>query len=121
MRFRSASRPQTRQIAKDRITLQAIKGLPDYAPANAAYSVAMLAEAEAVLNSAEERVSSLTGALAQARAELDMATYGFHEGIIAAKAQVVAQYGNDSAAMQAIGFKRRSARRRPSRRGGNEA
>jgi hypothetical protein len=116
MASRSATRPHLKLLLQDRVTLQAIKDLADYTPANAALNTAMLTDAETALNAAEKRVTSLAGALAQARGELDIAAWAFHERIIAAKAQVIAQYGNDSPVVQAIGLKRRSARRRPVRR-----
>jgi hypothetical protein len=39
-----------------------------------------------------------------------------YEAIRGAKEQVIAQYGGDSLAVQAIGLKRRSQRKRPVRR-----
>jgi hypothetical protein len=40
----------------------------------------------------------------------------FHDAMLGAKAQVVAQYRNDSLAVEAIGLTRKSERRRPVRR-----
>lgn len=39
-----------------------------------------------------------------------------HEAILAAKIQVLAQYGDDSPALHAIGRKRKSERSRPARK-----
>jgi hypothetical protein len=38
------------------------------------------------------------------------------QGILGAKTQVIAQYGADSRAVELLGLKRKSARRRPTRR-----
>jgi hypothetical protein len=55
-------------------------------------------------------------ALAAARDAVAAAEWALHEGILGAKAQVIAQYGPDSHAMQLMGLKRKSERRRPVRR-----
>jgi hypothetical protein len=36
-----------------------------------------------------------------------------HESILGAKTEIISQYGNDSYAVELIGLRRKSARRRP--------
>ena len=55
-------------------------------------------------------------ALARARDAAEEAEWALHDGILGAKAQVIAQYGPDSNAVQAVGLKRKSERRRTVRR-----
>jgi hypothetical protein len=44
------------------------------------------------------------------------AAQALHAAVLGAKAQVIAQYGDDSAAVQALGLKKKSERKRTSRR-----
>jgi hypothetical protein len=55
-------------------------------------------------------------ALATARDLAAAAEWALHDGMLGAKAQVIAQYGPDSNAVQLLGLKRKSERRRPVRR-----
>src|SRR5215216_3480420 len=90
----------------DRAALNALNDLPDYAPRNPAYSVATLTTLKEALEQAllnEERIQkTLTTAHDAVRA----AQWAFHEGLLGAKIEVSAQYGNDSDAIQALGLKK---------------
>ncbi|MFL5803367.1 MAG: hypothetical protein ACJ8CR_16700 [Roseiflexaceae bacterium] len=55
-------------------------------------------------------------ALAAARDAVAAAEWAFHEGMLGAKTQVIAQYGPDSNVVQLLGLKRKSERRRTLRR-----
>lgn len=55
-------------------------------------------------------------ALDLARDQATAAAQTFHEAVLGAKAQVIAQYGSDSAAVASIGLKKKSERKLPSRR-----
>jgi hypothetical protein len=55
-------------------------------------------------------------ALATARDLAAAAEWALHDGMLGAKAQVIAQYGPDAHAVQLLGLKRKSERRRPVRR-----
>lgn len=111
-----SQRPQVSVIAADRAALKAIQELVDYQSVNPACSTVALAQVEATLRAAEEATERARRAYEQARAvEADTARM-FHSGVMAAKAQVLAQYGSDSYAVQAIGLTRKSDRKRPVRR-----
>lgn len=103
-------------IEADRATLRAMRDLGDYQPANLAYDLATLQALEEALTRAEEAEERYRRALEQARDERTEASRMFHEAILGAKAQVIAQYGNNSYAVQAIGLKKKSEYRRPTRR-----
>jgi len=55
-------------------------------------------------------------ALAIARDVAAAAEWVLHEGILGARSQVIAQYGPDSNAVQMLGLKRKSERKRPTRK-----
>jgi hypothetical protein len=55
-------------------------------------------------------------AFAAARDASAAAEQAFHHAVLRTKAQVIAQYGDDSDAIQSLGLKKRSDRKRPVRR-----
>jgi hypothetical protein len=103
-------------LDEDRAALRAIADMGDYAPANGAYSLVALQELEAALTQAELDEVRARRAYDIARDRAVAATRRLHEAMLGAKAQVVAQYGHDSPAVEAIGFKRKSEHKRPARR-----
>lgn len=108
-------------VEADRTALLALQDMPDYQPRNQAHSVGALAELEAALSQAEQAERRARIALDAARDKVIAAAHAFHDATLGAKTEVVAQYGADSAAVQAIGLKRKSDRRRPTRRVGSSA
>jgi hypothetical protein len=100
----------------DRSILRAIQGLIDYQPVNSLYSTAQLVQLEATLTQAELGVVQAQAALDQAYAVRAETSRAFHNAIIGAKEQVIAQYGNSSLAVEMVGLRRKSDRRRPVRR-----
>jgi hypothetical protein len=103
-------------LDEDRDALRAIADMGDYAPANTAYSLAALQELEAALAQAELDEIRARRALDMARDRAIGASRRFHDAIVGAKTQVVAQYGADSPAVMAVGLKRKSEHKRPARR-----
>ncbi|HWQ13731.1 MAG TPA: hypothetical protein VNL77_13085 [Roseiflexaceae bacterium] len=103
-------------IQSNRNALIGLHSLPDYQPLNAAFTTAALAELARAMDEAQQAENRALQALAAARDAAYAAEWALHEGILGAKRQVLAQYGADSHAVQLLGLKRRSARRRPVRR-----
>ena len=103
-------------LQADRASLLALKDLQDYMAVNPECSTENLVALEAALTRARETTLRTRKALAAARAAEIAAARRFHAGMLGAKAAVIAQYGDDSAAVQAIGLKKRSERKRPVRR-----
>jgi len=103
-------------ISADRDALVGLKTLDDYAPSNPEFSTAAIAASEAALREAEEAELRLMKALAAARDARDAAGVELHSRMLGAKAQVLAQYGPDASAVQLLGLKRKSERKRPVRR-----
>ena len=103
-------------VKADRNALIGVQSLPDYMPYNSAYSAAALAELGRAADEARQAEMRAIQMLAAARDAAGAAEWALHEGILGARAQVIAQYGPDSHAMQLLGLKRKSERRRPVRR-----
>jgi hypothetical protein len=109
-------RIRTKTLKEDRAALAAIAEIAGYAPANQAHHVEALQELEADLAEAELEEFRAQRALAAARGRAIEAARRFHDAILSARMQVVAQYGPNSSALKAIGLKRRSDYKRPVRR-----
>ena len=103
-------------IQADRNALIGIQSLPNYTPSNRAYDAAQLAELGRAMEEARQAEVRAVQALAAARDAAQAAEWALHEGILGAKSQVIAQYGPDSNAVQLLGLKKKSERRRPVRR-----
>jgi hypothetical protein len=116
-------RPTPSEIAADRAALRAIEELPDYAPSNQAHSLAMLQQMEATLVAAGESKEQARLAFERARRAYVLACsvegetgQGFRDLMRAAKTEVRVQFGDDSHAIDAIGWTRKSDRKRPGRK-----
>jgi hypothetical protein len=100
----------------DRASLLALKDLSDYTAVNPLYSTESLIALDQTTARAGEATLRARKALAAARdAEVDAARE-FHGAMLGAKSAVIAQYGSDSPAVQAIGLKKKSQHKRPGRR-----
>lgn len=95
-------------IANDRNIIQAVAALPDYAPVNPRYSLAVVQQLEAALVAAQQAEDRAVRAVAIARHEVLAASWALHDAVGGVKLSIEAQFGNDSIALHAIGRKRRS-------------
>jgi len=109
-------RPSSTEIEAVRAMMMALQNVPDYAPTNAAYSVATLREQLAILALAKENEMRIRHASKVAREQAIEAAHAVCETGRAVKVQVLAQYGSDSPVVHAVGLKQRSERKRPVRR-----
>lgn len=116
MTVRANTRLSQDVIAADRATLASILNLSDYAPLNAAYSIALLQQLEATMLAILQAESRILQEADTVRDQAITAILNFHKAIKGTKAQIVAQYGDDSVALHAIGLKKASERKRPTRR-----
>ncbi len=103
-------------IQTNRHALIGVQSLPNYAPMNSAYSAGTLGELGRAMEAAQQAEVRAVQALATARDLAAAAEWALHDGLLGAKAQVIAQFGPDSSAVQLLGLKRKSERRRPVRR-----
>lgn len=93
-----------------------MQSMPDYTPANVSYSSAELIETYQAIEAALAAEINALNALKAARDAARKAEWNFHNAILGAKDQVIAQYGPDSNQVQAMGLKKKSERRRKPRR-----
>jgi hypothetical protein len=114
-------RPSADRLEDDREALLALRELRDYKPVNPSYSAEALAALEEALTRAQHEELRLQNALAAARDAATAAAWALHNAVLGAKAQVIAQYGADSDAIQSLGLKKKSERKRPTRRNGTTA
>jgi hypothetical protein len=93
--------------------LQTIKG---YTPINSTYSLDAVRSAHEELR-ALRRAAAAAQAQAQAARESAVAKeWEFHNLMLGVKEQVIAQFGKDSDAVEALGLKRKSEYKPPKRR-----
>lgn len=116
MRVRTSQRVDRDVIDDDQIALQRVANLGDYRPMRDELSIEALRALEAAMLEAINAEDRANYEARAARERAIAAIQAFHESMKAVKAQIVAQYGEDSLALHAIGRKRRSERSRPSRR-----
>jgi hypothetical protein len=103
-------------IQEDRHALIGVQSLLDYAPMSSAHSVVTLVDLRHAMDETQQAEVRAVQALVAARDAAAAAEWAFHEGMLGAKAQVIAQYGPDAPVVQLLGLKRKIDRRRPARR-----
>ncbi len=115
MTANSNRRLSSDRLKEDRHALIGVQSLRDYAPTNSTYTLSLMQERQDRMDATQDAEVRAQQALSTARDEAIQAELDFHEGIQGVKAQVLAQYGPDSHAVQLLGLKRKSERSRPSR------
>ena len=103
-------------LEADRGSFAALQTVTGYAPANQAFALAKITEAEAAVRDAQAAEARAAAALAAARDEAVGREWEFHNLILGARDQVTAQFGRDSNEVQALGRKKASERKAPVRR-----
>ena len=100
-------------LKTDADALAAIAKMTGYAPPRADLTLAKLQAAEKALKSASDEYAQTEAAWQAARDAVVTAQWDFHNAILGAKQQIVAQYGDDSDEAQAVGLKKKSERAKP--------
>ena len=103
-------------LQEDLDALTALQALANYAPANTAYAKTALAAKLTAMKTAQDAELSAQNALNAARDTANAAEWDFHNALLGAKDQVLAQYGKDSDQIQALGLKKKSERKSPVRK-----
>jgi hypothetical protein len=103
-------------LQEDLDALTALQALTNYTPANTAYAKTALAAKLTAMKTAQDAELSAQNALNAARDAANAAEWDFHNALLGAKDQVLAQYGKDSDQIQALGLKKKSERKAPVRR-----
>jgi hypothetical protein len=117
--FNQTYRLSTATTDADRDALSALKVLRGYAPNNPNHSPEALAALQEAMGNADEAELRAQRALAAARDAAIAAGWEFHNAILGAKSQVIGQFGSDSTAVQSLGLKKKSERKRAARRSGS--
>lgn len=111
MAKKRSARLSQRILKQDRQIAQAVLSFEDYQPSNKEFTAKRIRESlEAVEKSSlaeEEAIAALTKAR---QASIDLEAR-FHDVVLGAKRQVIAQYGEDSDQIVALGLKKKSERR----------
>jgi hypothetical protein len=100
----------------DSDALAAIKGMSDYGPSNVQFTLDKLTASSGALGNANEEFAKAEATFKARRDDLVKAQWAFHNLMLGAKQQVVAQYGDDSDQAQSVGLKKKSERARPAAR-----
>ncbi|NJM07203.1 hypothetical protein HC891_14965 [Candidatus Gracilibacteria bacterium] len=103
----------------DRAALAALMDLPNYRPHNPAHAREAVAVLGDALEQARQDETRAARTLAAARDATQAAEWALHDAMLGVKVEVAAQYGNNSNELQALGLKKKSDRKRPSRRSGS--
>jgi cell division septation protein DedD len=100
----------------DEDALRALRAIGDYQPLNPAYNLeALTAKHESVRRALETELDA-QDALAAARDAAVAALWDYHNAILGAKEQAIAQYGSSSDQVASLGLKKKSERKTPVRK-----
>jgi hypothetical protein len=111
-----SNRLKLSQIQADRDAFAALQAVTGYAPANPAYALTAITASHAGLTSAQVAETQANAAAAAARDDAVAKEWEFHNLMMGTKNQVIAQFGEDSNEVQAIGLKKKSEYNRPKSR-----
>ena len=103
-------------IAEDIEIHDALKGISGYAPANPAFAKTALDALRTALVAKAEAEAQAAAAYETARDEHVAAQWDYHNGVLGAKAQIIAQYGPNSNEVQAVKLKKKTEYKSPKRK-----
>lgn len=114
---------QTRRIAPsvlqaDQQAFAALKAISNYTPANPSYAVAAIQAIADQMEAKRTVEAQASAAFDAARDEATAGEWAFHDAILGAKAQIEAQFGNNSNEHQSLGLKKKDEYKSPTRKGG---
>jgi hypothetical protein len=100
-------------IQADKDAFAALQAVTGYAPANPAYALTAITTAQSSLTAAQQAEAQAVAAAAAARDDAVAKEWAFHNLMLGAKDQIIAQFGKDSNEVQAVGLKKKSEYSRP--------
>src|SRR5882724_960036 len=100
-------------LKADADALAALQKISGYAPANAGFALAKLTAASDALKTAADAFAQAEADWQTARDGHVTAQWTFHNAMLGAKQQVLAQFGDDSDEAQAMGLTKKSERAKP--------
>jgi hypothetical protein len=95
-------------LESDKISFAALQTITGYTPANTAFTLVAINNARAALDAAHAAEAQTAAAAAAARDNAVASEWEFHNLILGAKDQVIAQFGRDSNEVQSLGLKKAS-------------
>ena len=98
--------PQQLQLDKD--AFAALQTTAGYTPANTAYALPLITTVHTSLGTAQQLEAQANAAAAAARDNAVALEWEFHNLMLGAKDQVIAQFGRDSNEAQGVGLKKKS-------------
>ena len=104
----------------DRAAFAALQAINNYAPANQAYRTEAIEAARDRMDDLRRELVQAEVAVASKRDDATAAEWEFHNAMLGAKLQVTAQFGPSSNELAALGLKKKSEYKSPSRRGKTE-
>ena len=105
-------------IATDKQAHAALQAIAGYAPANPAFSLVNLQNLREQMDTEQASEAEKQAAAMTARDVATAAEWAYHNALLGAKEQVIAQFGKDSAQVQALGLKRKSEYKKPTKKTG---
>jgi hypothetical protein len=93
-------------LEADKTAFAALQTITGYAPANPAFALSAISAAQAALAAAQAAEAQTAAAAAAARDDAVAREWAFHNLMLGAKDQVVAQFGRDSNEVQTVGRKK---------------
>jgi hypothetical protein len=104
------------KIEADENGFAALQSISNYTPINPAYSLDAVRKAHLELENFRRTEAQAAAAMATARDNSVAKEWEFHNLMLGVKEQIIAQFGKDSAEVQAVGLKRKSEYKPPRRR-----
>ena len=108
-------RIQPQVLKTDIDDLRALKAIGDYKPVNPAYSIEAVEARHDAMQAAQEAEADAQDVLDAKRDAAVAAQWEYHNIVLGAKNQVLAQYGEDSDQLASLGIKKKSERKAPVR------
>ena len=113
---KNETRRNSPQIISDDVdSLDALKGIEGYDPSNTDFTAAKVEAGKDAMDTARTTETQAEAALKAARDAANAAEWAFHNLVLGAKKQIVAQFGDDSNEAQAVGLKKKSEWKLPTR------
>jgi hypothetical protein len=101
------------QLQEDRDAFAALKAVEGYKPANTDFTVAKIQALQGTMVEQRDIEAQQQAELDAARDDSTAAEWAFHNAMRGAKDQVIAQYGDNSNQVQALGLKKKSDYKAP--------
>ena len=105
-----------KQLQADLDAFSALKGITGYTPANPDFSLVNGNAAKTAMLDAEEQSAQDAATAAASRDDEIAAQWAFHDFVLGSKTQVKAQFGDSSNEIQALGLKKKSEYKNPSKK-----